>query len=169
MSNLYKTILVPLDGSDLAAQALPHAEEIAAGTGAKLVLLQVVEGRLSILVTQTNASMSGSGTVVGAIGVGAFPTSTESEMHLQAMDEAKRDMDGLAATLRHRKLEAAGDIDTGDPASRIVDYAAANQIDLIVMSTHGHTGIRRWSHGSVASKVLQAAPCAVLVVRPVAA
>jgi nucleotide-binding universal stress UspA family protein len=55
---------------------------------------------------------------------------------------------------------------SGDPAIQIIDYADANAIDLIVMSTHGHTGMARWRFGSVANKVLQAVSCTVVVVRP---
>ena len=69
-------------------------------------------------------------------------------------------------SLRHRQVDAVAEIDTGDPASRIIDYAADNAVDLIVMSTHGRTGLARWTHGSVANKVIQAAPCAVFTVRP---
>ena len=47
----------------------------------------------------------------------------------------------------------------------ITDYARAEHIDLIVMSTHGRGGISRWVYGSVAEKVLQAAPCPVLLIR----
>ena len=167
MPNLYKKILVPLDGSELAAQALPHAEEIADGTGAQLILLQIVVDQRSLVVTQTTSGMSGSGVLVGAVGVNVIPAPQSQDIHNQAMDEAKRDMDELAVSLRHRKIDATSDIDTGDPATCILDYAAANEIDLIVMSTHGRTGVRRWAYGSVANKVLQAASCAVLIVRPV--
>lgn len=163
MSSLYKNILVPLDGSDLAAHAVPHAEAIAAGTGAKVILLQVVDSASSLIVTQTTSSISGA--IVGGIGIGAIPTLADEAPHIQAMDEAKREMDDWAETLRHRKIETTGDIDTGDPATCILGYAAANNIDLIVMSTHGRTGLSRLAYGSVANKVLQSAPCPVLVVR----
>jgi nucleotide-binding universal stress UspA family protein len=56
-------------------------------------------------------------------------------------------------------------VDLGEPGSKIVDYAAQNGIDLIVMCTHGRTGMRRWAYGSVASKVLAAATCPVVLVR----
>lgn len=168
MSNLVKNILVPLDGSDLATQALPYAEEIAMGSNAKLILLQVVETRKSLVAVPNTAGVTNAGAIVGSVSFGTISSLGEEIVHNQAMDRAKQNMDSLAMSLHYRKVQAESDIDTGDPAIRIIDYAASNAIDLIVMSTHGRTGVRRWTYGSVAQKVLQAAPCPVLIVRPVA-
>lgn len=164
MSPLYKKIVVPLDGSELAAQALPHAEEIARGAGAQLILLRVVENPVRMMAAIPG--LAGSGGSVGAGSIGVVAVGLDSDAHRQALDDAKTALESLAASLRHRKINAVADIDTGDPASRIVDYAVANAVDLIVMSTHGRTGMARWTHGSVATKVLHAAPCAVFTVRP---
>ncbi|MBV7331510.1 universal stress protein [Chloroflexi bacterium TSY] len=166
MSIPYKRILLPLDGSEFAAEALPHAEEIARGAGAQLILFQVVVDPTRILVAPATVNTAGgstglSGGIVGAVSIGADETA-----HTAAMDEAKGYLDELAASLKHRKIDVVVDIDTGDPATKIVDYADANDIDLIVMSTHGRTGMDRWTHGSVATKVLQAASSAVLTMRP---
>jgi len=166
MSIPYKKILVPLDGSELAAQALPHAEEIARGLGAKLVLYQVVEATAGFVVAPTGTTAGGPGVSVGVGRVGINIMEGEDERHIRAMDEAQAYLERLAASLHHRRINAEVDINAGDPAHYIVDYAAANAIDLIVMSTHGRTGVGRWVYGSVATKVLQAAPCAVLMVRP---
>jgi nucleotide-binding universal stress UspA family protein len=56
-------------------------------------------------------------------------------------------------------------LDVGPAAEKIVDYANAHEIDLIVVNTHGRTGIRRWVLGSVAAKIVEAAPCPVLLIR----
>lgn len=165
MSIPYKKILVPLDGSVLAAQALPHAEEIARGLGAKLILYQVVEATGGFMVAPIGTGSSGPSVGVGVGRVGAGVMIGDDEIR-RALDDAEAYLARLAASLQHQKLDATIDINTGDPATYIVDYAAAHAIDLIVMSTHGRTGVRRWIYGSVANKVLQAAPCAVLVVRP---
>lgn len=166
MSNLVKNILVPLDGSDLATQALPYAEEIAMGTNAKLILLQVVETRKSLVAVPNTGGVTNAGAIVSSVGIGTISSLGEEIVHIQAMDQAKQNMDSLATSLHYRRVQAESDIDTGDPALRIIDYAAKNAIDLIVMSTHGRTGPNRWAYGSVATKVLQAAPCPVLIVRP---
>ena len=163
MSVPYTKILLPLDGSEIAAQALPHAELIASSQGAMLILFEVVEDPARFLVTPPLMDLGGVGGA-GAIGLGPFPPNENA--HRIAMDEAKSSLDELVTSLKHRKVNAVADIDTGDPAACIVDYAAEHEIDLIVMSTHGRTGVDRWTYGSVANKVLQAAPCPVLVVRP---
>ncbi|MEZ4709993.1 MAG: universal stress protein [Caldilineaceae bacterium] len=121
----------------------------------------MVEDPLGIMVAPTAGSAVGPG---GAVGFGAYPP--DEAAHVRAMDEAKSFLDDLVAQLKHRKINAVADIDTGEPAARIVDYAADHDVDLIVMSTHGRTGVKRWTYGSVAAKVLQAAPCPVVVVRP---
>lgn len=162
----YKKILVPLDGSELAAQALPHAEEIARAAGAKLILSQIVETNMEFVVAPVGVGSSGPSVGVGGGGVGVGVVIEEDPGQQQAIDEAKAHLDRLAASLQHQKIATEVDINTGDPAACIVDYAADNDVDLIVMTTHGRTGIRRWTHGSVTNKVLQAAPCAVLVIRP---
>ena len=165
MSIPYKKILVPLDGSALAIQALPHAEEIARSLGAQLILYQVVESPAGIVAAPTGTTSGGPSVAVGVGHVGMNVMGDDDERHKRAMDEAAAYLARLVTSLQHRKIAAKADMNTGDPATYIVDYAAANAIDLIVISTHGRTGVGRWIYGSVANKVLQAAPCAVLVVR----
>lgn len=165
MSIPYKKILVPLDGSELAAQALPHAEEIARALGAKLILYQVVEVPAAFMAAPTAIGSSSPLVGVGVGRVGVMVGDDEGQRH--AMDDAEAYLTRLVISLQHQKFDAEADMNAGDPAAYIVDYAAAHAIDLIVMSTHGRTGVGRWIYGSVANKVLQAAPCAVLVVRPV--
>jgi nucleotide-binding universal stress UspA family protein len=53
----------------------------------------------------------------------------------------------------------------GSVAERIIEYAERNAIDMIVMSSHGRTGLRRWVYGSVAEKVLRSACCATMIIR----
>ncbi|MBV7331649.1 universal stress protein [Chloroflexi bacterium TSY] len=163
MSIPYKKILLPLDGSEFAAQALPHAEAVASAHGAALILFEVINDPLRIMATPPGV---GSARASGTSIVGIGPARADDAQHQQAMDEAQRNLGELVTSLRHRKIDAVADIDSGDPATCIVDYASAHDVDLIVMNTHGRTGIQRWAYGSVTSKVLQAAHCAVLVVRP---
>lgn len=165
MSALYKKILVPLDGSELAAQALPHAEEIARGAGAQLILLRVIERHVKVgaIPGMGNYGMGGG---VGGGAIGVMNASVDNAAHRHALDEAEAALAALLPSLHHRQIKAVTEVLTGDPAAQIVDYAQAQQIDLIVMSTHGRTGIERWRFGSVANKVLQEAACTVVIVRP---
>lgn len=167
MTATYTKILVPLDGSELAAQALPRAEELARETGAQLILLRVLETSTSFLTALPTAGGPGMGSGTGLNTIGVVAINRDDAGHQQILDDAKESLDDLAASLRHRKVAAEAEIDTGDPATQIVDYAATHAVDLIVMSSHGRTGLARLTHGSVASKVRQAATCEVMVVRPV--
>ncbi|MCX8126077.1 MAG: universal stress protein, partial [Dehalococcoidia bacterium] len=74
-------------------------------------------------------------------------------------------LEKIAREMRDDGIEANYNIVTGDPAEQILAYARDNNCDLIAISTHGRTGIVRWALGSVANKVLHAAPVPLLLVR----
>jgi nucleotide-binding universal stress UspA family protein len=149
MSIPYRKILLPLDGSAIAAQALPHAQEMAAQSGAELVLLQVIPEPTKTLDITPDFQVS-------------QPAIAQQQAQL---DHAGRWLQRLADDLVLHKIPTQVTLDVGEPAAKILDYAAKHDIDLIVMSTHGRTGLARWAYGSVAGKVVGAAPCPVLLVR----
>lgn len=153
MAALYRKILLPLDGSEFAAEALPHAEEMARSSGAQLILFQVIEDTRDYVLDR-------------AASLGVMTVSHDDSKRNAALDMAQAYLDDLVASLHHRQVQASADMGSGEPATAIVDYATREGVDLIVMSTHGRTGLARWAYGSVAHKVLQAIPCAVLVIRP---
>lgn len=148
MRELYKVVLVPLDGSPLAEKALPHAAAIASKFGARLTLFAVVE-------SYQVYSQPG---VVGPIVSVQFNISEE-------VARTREYLQGLADNLRSEGLDVVVDVHQGDPAAEICDYAKSIAADLIVMSTHGRSGIRRWVYGSVADRVLRGADLPVLLVR----
>jgi nucleotide-binding universal stress UspA family protein len=76
-------------------------------------------------------------------------------------------MDVHARRVRETGLDCTATIVHGAPYQQIVDMASANQVDMIVMGTHGHTGLPRLLLGSVAEKVVRLAPCPVLVIHQV--
>lgn len=165
MSALYKKILVPLDGSELATQALPQAEAIARSSGAQLILLRVIERHVKVGMVPGMGNY-GMGGGVGGGAIGVMNASEDTLTHRHALDEAEAALTALLPSLHHHQFQAVTEILTGDPAAQIIDYANAKQVDLIVMSTHGRTGIERWRFGSVANQVLQEATCTVVIVRP---
>lgn len=150
MSIPYKKILVPLDGSELAKQALPHAEVLAVCMDATLVLLQVVQPNLERMM----------------VAPGFAVTVADEQQVERAAEEANTRLTDQVDRLAHVHVAAETVVEVGDAASKIVDYATAHGLDLIVMSTHGYSGLTRWRHGSVTTKVLDAATCPVLVIRP---
>ena len=147
----YKNILVTLDGSELSKQALSHAEQLAQGMNAKLTLL-----RITPLPTPEMAVVTGS------------PLDRSNrDAYVQSMvDDATRSLEELSERLRFQHIKAVAVVDVGEAADKILEYVEKNPIDLVVMSTHGRTGVQRWLMGSVATKVASASPCPILLVRP---
>jgi nucleotide-binding universal stress UspA family protein len=148
----YKRILVTLDGSSLSMQALPHAETLARQAEAQLILLRVVP-YLSI-------------EPAAADGLPLDWTDLDKQQRLM-VDDSMQGLQALVNKLKFHGIAASAVVEVGEAAEIIVDYARGHDIDLIVMSTHGRTGLQRWLMGSVANKVISAAPCPVLLVRPI--
>lgn len=149
---MFRKIMVPLDGSQLAERALAPAVELARCWQAKLVLLRVPVYRQLL--------------VPGASGYGMLLPETERQ-------ESQATVNAYLQTCRNR-LEYPGELiqiyqGSGDVAGTIVDAAMAEAADLIVMTTHGYSGLTRWILGSVTERVLREAPCPVLAVRTEAA
>lgn len=138
-------ILVPVDLSPFSARSLRYAAEIARVTGATVTALTVVRD------------------VYPAFDF--FPVEYVSTAIVQDWDESAGT--GLTALVETERgdIEMATIIRRGDPASEIVDLATAEHFDLIVIATHGHSGLEHALLGSVTEKVVHRAPCPVLVVR----
>jgi nucleotide-binding universal stress UspA family protein len=142
----FQKILVPLDGSPCAESALGPALAIAEAMQAEVILFRVAQ---PIPRTRALAEMP----------------DVYNEVVAAAYREAGDYLSDLKADLPYDKISVAHEpVETG-VARQILDYSAAHDVDLIVMSSHGYTGVRRWARGSVAEKVLSGSCCATLVVR----
>jgi len=140
-------ILVPLDGSSLAEQALSCAVTLARGLQAELVLLRAVWIPPDVL-----EMLDGSAAKTNAI---VDQLEAEATEYLRALRERVRD---ASLTVHHA-------VQRGPAAEAILDYAGQANIHQIVMATHGYSGIKRWTHGSVAERVLQTVGVPLLLVR----
>jgi nucleotide-binding universal stress UspA family protein len=147
---MYKRILVPLDGSPLAEAALDHAGQLARCQDSEIVLLRVVISSYTIVAPDL---------VLAGQGVDQERLQQEAEQYLQTQ-AGKLATHGIAVHL----VACQGPV-----AEAILDHARSLAVDVIVMSTHGRGGVSRWVYGSVADRVLQAAPCPVLLIRAGAA
>jgi nucleotide-binding universal stress UspA family protein len=138
-------ILVPLDGSALAERALSCAAMLAKALPADLVLFRAV-------------SISPDYEILGH-------TLHNVEAHMERLDAEANDYLGqVAGRLRTAGVAVHTVVRRGPAAEAIVDYAEQMDIQQIVMSTHGYSGISRWRHGSVAERVLQSAGVPVLMI-----
>jgi nucleotide-binding universal stress UspA family protein len=137
--------LVPIDFSSYAEQALDSAIALAQKLQARVTLLHVIQPPA----------------VVNVAG-GIWPSST----FLQDLEAAvTRDMEGYLARVTAAGLAGEIAVVHGVPFQEILDTAKARQVDLIIMGTHGRTGLSHVLLGSVAEKVVRLAPCPVLIAR----
>ncbi len=143
---MYEKILVPLDGSVLAERAVRHAQEIARGSRAEIVLLQAVNFPMPV--------------VPEAVLV------PDAKWLDEAKKEAARHLDGIAASLRQAGIRVRTLLDERPPADAILHVAAREDVDLIVMSTHGRGGLSCMLMGSVAESVFHATSRTVMLVKP---
>ena len=141
-------ILTPLDGSAFAEQALPDAQVLAQANGASLLLIQALQ--------QPSA--------------GNQRLLFDSEADANALfarwrAAAEAYLMGIAANLKAKGIACTYRVVWGDPDQAILDTIEDEKIDLIVMTTHGRTGMQRWFYGSVANRVMRGASCPLLLVR----
>ena len=149
---MYKKILVPLDGSKLAECALPHAEELAKGFGTeKVILVSVTERVQGYRAFEEPSQPLGQQLVPEAFG--------------KQEEQAQKYLGRIAKAMEAKGIKVSTEVLLGDPAGEIVIYAKHPGCDLIVISSHGRSGISRWTHGSVADKVFRGSPVPVLMVR----
>jgi nucleotide-binding universal stress UspA family protein len=146
---MYKRILVPMDGSELAECVLPHVVSIARGrVKTDIILIRVIEP----LELPTRGGI-------------AFSKEEQNQIDAKRRSEAKKYLKQLATRLKKEGLIARIELQDGKAAEAIAEYAKRNEVDLIVMATHGRSGISRWYWGSVADKILHSVCIPVLMVR----
>lgn len=137
---MFTHLLVPLDGSPLATCALPHAITFARAFAAKVTVLRVLTA------SSSNAPID----------------ILDWQLHKA---EAEAYLDGVAQALQAAGLLPEVVVLEGQPANVIVDYVQHNQVDLVILSSHGESGLTGWNIGSVAQKVLLRAHVSCLLVR----
>jgi len=141
-----KKILVPIDFSDYSKNALKYAVQFAKQFNAKIYLVYVVEP----MIYPADFSM----------GQVAIP-SADIDLHSRAEEELRK----LSKDFINGSLQVEILIKTGKPFVEIIETASTNDIDLIIIATHGHTGVEHLLFGSTAEKVVRKAPCPVLTLR----
>ncbi|HOU40421.1 MAG TPA: universal stress protein [Promineifilum sp.] len=146
---MYKTILVPLDGSSLAETILPHVEELAGLCGASVIFLNVVE--LPHIMDK-------------GVTYEGLPQKTATDVEAE-VDEARRYLDELTAREAARGLQVRGEVEHGPVVATILRVATANAADLIAMASHGRGGLTEVYYGSVAAGILQRIDRPLLIVR----
>jgi nucleotide-binding universal stress UspA family protein len=145
---MYKKILVPLDSSEFSECSLQHVKAIANGCSVpEVILLQAIEPIRKV-----------------------YEMGEELILDLEKKHEAaaREYLNQVAAALKQEGIVAETVVIRGEASGEILDYAGKNQVDLIVMSTHGRSGASRWLLGSVTDRVLRHSVVPVLVASPAA-
>jgi nucleotide-binding universal stress UspA family protein len=143
----FKRIMVPLDGSRFAEGALPYAQMLAGFSGGCIELVRVAVHPSSYVYVSDPATLAS-----------LYDSDrAHCEAYLQGVAERVR---------RESGLEVVTTVLEGPVADALLDHAAASHADLIVMSTHGRSGMERWLLGSVAERVMRGAKAPVLLIRP---
>jgi nucleotide-binding universal stress UspA family protein len=153
---MYAELVVALDGSPAAEQVLPHAEALAAAFGSHITLLRATLSPEMVL-AQTGAGDATS----GVIGAPVDPEPVLDADHETSLEYLNR----LATQLRSQNLKVDVETPEGPATAVIVERAAALNAELILMTTHGRSGLGRAIFGSTADSVLRHAACPVLLVR----
>ena len=147
---MYSKILVPLDGSELAECVLPHLDSLAKGCNVKeIIFLRAVEP------FHTPSSIN------------AASLNEEDIKRIDSDNKASAEdyLSELVSRMKNNGVTINSEIIFGKAPESIADYASKHDIDLIIIATHGRSGISRWVWGSVADKVLRSACVPVLMIR----
>ena len=144
---MYKTILVPLDGSKRAEAILPHVENLALSLKAKVILFKVAEPSFML----------------------DYDEVIDMSTYLEKSDQQKKDADDYLTSLqekfRAKGIEAQTLVGHGPVVKAIIDAAEQENAKLLAMASHGHGGLLRTFYGSVAAGVLQRIDRPLLLIR----
>ena len=152
---MYQHIMVPLDGSELAECVLPHVEMLAKSCQIPKVTLIRVATPLRLYSDLRHSGI-------------------EEFMNSEVVQQIENDNLKLAdeyllkqvLRLKGKGIEAKAEVVSGVVTDELISYAEKNGVDLVVIATHGRSGIGRWLMGSTAERILKTSKVPVLMVRP---
>jgi nucleotide-binding universal stress UspA family protein len=144
---MFQHILVPLDGSARAQQALPVAARLARSSGGTITLFTVVGMASETLLYRPAGPL------------------LPQDVFQQDLMQAQSYLDQIAQRSDLAGLALVKQVGLGDPAATLLSYAEQQAVDLIVLSSHGYTGMKRWILGSVAENIARHAPAPVFILR----
>jgi nucleotide-binding universal stress UspA family protein len=174
---MYKTIIVPLDGSELAECVLPHVESIAKSSGTQeVVLITITEKVISLVMKNKNEQVQRE--TDNHQPLAAYSDRPYTGRHFEIdpylripvvtgkmLKQGQRYLAKVAEGLVKKGINTGIVVLMGDAAEQIVDFANCEKADLIIMASHGRSGFSRWAMGSVAEKVFHGSSVPILLVK----
>jgi len=146
---MYQKILVPLDGSELSECVFPHLKTITKGTQVQtIIFLRVVEP------LDLHEGLHH-----------AIPKRERQKIESRSINIAREELQNVVNRYGYEGADVSQEIIAGKVTESIIEYANNNEVELIVIATHGRSGIKRWTLGSVADKTLHSSCVPVLMVR----
>ncbi|HAV10075.1 MAG TPA: universal stress protein [Dehalococcoidia bacterium] len=147
---MYKKVMVPLDGSKLAECVLPHVETIAKGNIVEsIVFVRAVEPYILPVTAGDYISPS-----------------VWTKIETEQLSAAESYLNALIKKLDYGQVTIQTEVIEGSAAQSLIDYATKTGVDLVVIATHGRSGIGRWVWGSIAERLLHSVTVPVLIVMP---
>jgi len=147
-----RKILVPLDGSQVAEQIIPHVKGLAKAMDSEVILLWVVEPVSTFHFQIPPETL--------------YWEKYEKEYVAQAERKAELYFGRKERDLRNEGVKVSSALVHGEVSESILQYADDNSASVIALATHGHSGVAKWIYGSVASKIIMGSSKPVLLVRP---
>lgn len=139
-------VLLPLDGSELAESVLEYVTELVGKMSLEFILLHVCKPNVAEMVPLHRVYIQ--------------------QQIAKITDNAKAAEKKQGTDKEFKKVTVRGEIIVGPPAEEIIRFAEKENVDLILMASHGLSGIKRWALGSIADKVLRASNVPVWLIRP---
>ena len=151
---MYKKIMVPLDGSELAECVLPHVDGFVTECQVEtIIFVWVVEPHYSTFTAPANPQIS------------VNMQENAKILGEQEKSSAARYLKQVISRVKQGGIKYKKEVLVGKVADSLVDYVDTNKIDLVLIATHGRSGISRWVRGSIADRVLRSSRAPVLMVR----
>ncbi len=148
---MYKKIMVPLDGSELAECVLPHIETLIKGGGVREVIFVRVVPPFDLTPVR---------------GEPWFNNEQIVQIDASTKKVAEDYLDQMVSRIDYGRVNVKAEVMTGKIADSLADYAIKNEVNLIVIATHGRSGVSRWVMGGVSDRIIRSACVPVLTVRP---
>jgi len=155
---VYNKIMVPLDGSKLAECVLPHVDGFVRGSQVEIIIfVRVIEPISTGYSERSNITV--------------YPAAYKDMKKYANLIEGKKKSSAeiylkeVVGRLKQNGVKYRTEVLVGKVADRLIDYVETNGIDLVLIATHGRSGVSRWVRGSIADRVLRSSRVPVLMVR----
>lgn len=153
---MYRKIMVPLDGSELAECVLPHVEGFLATCQVSTIIF--------VRAVKPEPMVSRGAYATGEVDLTVIEENTR-RIEEEKKSSAKKYLDQVAGQFKHDGVEFQTEVIVGTVAESLIDFTESNNVDMILIATHGRSGVSRWVRGSIADRILRGSSIPVLMVR----